>query len=107
MAAVSIFHVVAKRARFGDDKMRCEFLLILCLICRLLLPSSRRPKVLKRLRDEWQKAKEREEGRGWAQEFAHPRWREGEDVQGKGKGGGIRLTKAMSHDLPQPGLAST
>lgn len=53
---VSIFHVVAmaKRARSGDDKMRCEFLLILYLIC-LWCPPPQRPKVLKRLRNEWQR----------------------------------------------------
>jgi len=52
--AVSVSHTAAvERARSRDDKMRCEFLLILYPICWLHLSPLIHPKVLRRLRNEW------------------------------------------------------
>ena len=111
---VSIFHVLAmaKRARAGDDKMRCEFLLILHLISlppRLRLPQ--RPKVLKRLRNEWQRV-----GRGTRGEREKEKWKKertegrkevystlsvGEtkwETRRKQEDEGSRLTKVKGHE---------
>lgn len=93
MRAVSVSHTTVERARSGDDKMRCEFLLILYPICWLHLSLLARPKVLRRLRNEYRGNRENKRGEKRVPVArARALWRKRERAEREeGKGG----TKAL------------